>query len=619
MTRFIKILLASQAYIWLIVLLIQNKMKASASIFLFCLMAGFLADAQIADAQPQLRLVKTVRQKGPVAYRDPFGAISPDGNLFAYSDLRKVVVQPLDGGSITELKKNGAFIRYLTWTLDGDLVTYEIGGDSKTWYIYDLKSDKGSPLWPEIENFKVLLRDSSEVEISRSEIRELSWSTTRKQVAGSAFKNGKTHIIVFDQNGSNPRVIASEDKIESVQWNPTRSGWAGIVTKNGKRFIDLNLGFASNILLEANSYGRIAFSHNDPFLYYTEGNENGLLDLWKHDLLKNTKERLTYFTKDTYEPSVTKEGSILFKLQDYRIFIATVSGEGGMVQTLTGFQSEIPYWHPTGDKISFTYGRWRRIMDDAKYPDIDQHLGVVNVDRDSPAEAPEEIVRASYSEDQGMCWSPNLKWVAFHTHADGTDDIWLQPSGDASKGKPLSKGGYETGWPRWSPDGNWIVSNTAYSKERINKLFLIGIDQNKGKVTTPQKQLIPQGLEEGSITDSQWTSDSKNLVVEYVIDENNKEIHLVPIEGGPGKKIHAFESDQLYSGIGLSNDDKWVAYIAPDENGNFQVFKVSIDSSEVKQVTTDPTDKAHPVYSPTEDRIAFSVFNYQVLFWMFVN
>ena len=91
---------------------------------------------------------------------------------------------------------------------------------------------------------------------------------------------------------------------------------------------------------------------------------------------------------------------------------------------------------------------------------------------------------------------------------------------------------------------------------------------------------------------------------------------MIPLDGGEGKLIHRFESDQLYSGIGLSKDDQWVAFIAPDDNGNFQVFKVSIDGNEVKQVTFDPTDKAHPVYSPTEDRIAFSVFNYEAMFWM---
>ncbi len=118
------------------------------------------------------------------------------------------------------------------------------------------------------------------------------------------------------------------------------------------------------------------------------------------------------------------------------------------------------------------------------------------------------------------------------------------------------------------------------------------MDQEKRRIAAPQKELTPLGLEAGSFTDSRSTPDSKNLVVEYVADENHKEIHMVPIDGGRGKLIHKFESDQLYSGIGLSNNDQWTAYVTPDSKSNFQIFKVSIDGTVVKQITFDPTDKA---------------------------
>ena len=570
------------------------------------------------SAQPTLKLVTSVRQKGPVAYRDPLRSISPDGKLFAYSDLRKLFLQPINGGGLRELEKNGSFIRYLTWTPDSKyIITYELGGKGDTWYRYDIGDLSSTPLWPESRSFTVHQTDDEILEFVRSQLRGLVWSENGQDVAGTVTEQGLTHVVTFDADGSDPQLLTSGEKIESLQWNPARTGWAGIISVDDKRYIDLNLGFEPNQLIEANSYGRMVFAKEGRLMYYAIGNEGGTLDLWGHNLVNNSREKLTNFTRDSYEPSISGDGKLVFKLQDYRIFIATVSGEGGETTTITDFQSEIPYWHPSGDKISFTYGTWRRVMNDAKYPDIAQNLGVVAVDRESPATKPEEVVRASYSEDQGMSWSPNLKWVTFHTHADGTDDIWIQPNGDPAKGKPLSKGGYETGWPRWSPDGNWIVCNTAYSEDRINKLFLIGVDQETGKITKKQQTLIPAGLEAGSFTDSQWTSDSRSLVVEYVVDENHKEIYKIAVNGGgKGELIHRFESDQLYSGIGLSNDNNWVAFIAPDLQGNFQVFKVSMDGSTVKQLTYDPTDKAHPVYSPTENVVAFSVFNYQSIFWM---
>ncbi len=92
------------------------------------------------------------------------------------------------------------------------------------------------------------------------------------------------------------------------------------------------------------------FSQDGNVVYYTQGNDKGILDLWKHNLSDNTLKQLSFFTRDSYEPAISNKGTVIFKLQDYRILIAIVSGGGGQIQTLTGFQSEIPYWHPNGKR-----------------------------------------------------------------------------------------------------------------------------------------------------------------------------------------------------------------------------------------------------------------------------
>ena len=563
---------------------------------------------------PALQFVKAVRQKGPVAYRDPFGAISPDGKLFAYSDRKQIHVQQMPGGATFELTKHGSFVISLSWHPDSQhLITYEIGGERKFLYIYNINTKKGSALWPE----KLFFQDPlTKNKVDRADIKELVWSANGSSVAGLSKKNGKSQLWQMNSKGEEEKMVLEKSLIESIAWNPTANSWAGIVEENSQRFIQMNLLDESSEKLPFNSYGPIAFSPDGRWLYFSEANEKKVVDLCKYDMKVRTKTPLATFTRDSYAPSVTNDGSVLFKLQDYKVFIAAVSGDGGESKPITTFMSEISHWHPDGKLLSFTYGNWRRVMDDLKYPDIAQEIGYIHFDMNKPADKPEVVVRASYSEDQGMCWSPNNKWIAFHTHADGTDDIWIQPNNDASKGRPLSKGGHETGWPRWSPDGKWIVSNTAKTADRINKLFLIEMDQEKGVAISNQKELIPPGLEEGVFTDAQWMDDSKTLVIEYVVNPEEKEIHLVPIDGSKGRRIHTFSSDQLYSGIGLSHDQKWVAYTAPDNNGNFQVFKVSIDGKEVKQLTFDATDKAHPSGSPTKNIFSFTIFNYQSIFWL---
>lgn len=566
-------------------------------------------------AQDQFQFVNIVKQKGPVAYRDPIGAISPDGKLVVFSDSRTLEVQPITGGTSNKLTINGSFVRYFTWSPTGDLITYEFGGKNKSWYKYNVQSNTSEPLWPNKDVFLVERLNSKKINVSRHDLRELAWSLDGNYIAGKTILNGKEIVIQFEAGGNNPKIISEHDYVTSIQWNPNTSNWAGIVKKDDERYIDLDLTNPDTQKIVGDVYGKIAFTINGKSMYYATGNDKEILELWKHDLETNQKTKLTNFTKDTYEPTISQDGNVLFKLKDYRIFIATVSAEGGPSTTITGFQSEIPYWHPDGKKLSFTYGSWRRVMDDAKYPDIDQNLGWVYVNRNSPAQKPDTIIRASYSEDQGMCWSPNLKWIAFHTHANNTDDLWIMPSNGTEKAKPLTNGGYETGWPRWSPDGQWIVSTTGTTRGAKMGLVLVGVNQDNGEITTAQKSISATGLETGSFTDVHWTSDSKSLIVEYVVDKNRKEIWVIPRHGGKGKLIHSFESDQLYSGIGLSYNNKWIAYIAPDDQGYYQINKVSFDGKKTEQVTFDPTNKAHPVFSPTENKIAFAVFNYQVIFW----
>ena len=88
--------------------------------------------------------------------------------------------------------------------------------------------------------------------------------------------------------------------------------------------------------------------------------------------------------RDTYAPSVALDGSVLFKTQIFTAQLATSPAAGGAVTVLTDFQSETPTFDPTGKQIAMTYGTWRRVVDDATYPDIAQELGIIPCDNDAP-------------------------------------------------------------------------------------------------------------------------------------------------------------------------------------------------------------------------------------------
>ena len=86
-------------------------------------------------------------------------------------------------------------------------------------------------------------------------------------------------------------------------------------------------------------------------------------------------------------PSMAPSSS---RSQSYRTFSPMSPATAAPTRQLTTFQSETPSYHPTRPLIAFTYGTWRRVVDDAKYPDIAQEIGV---DRRDAAAAGREAAR----------------------------------------------------------------------------------------------------------------------------------------------------------------------------------------------------------------------------------
>jgi len=475
---------------------------------------------------PTLAYVTTAHQLGVVGYRDPAGAISPDGKRFAYSEGRFIRIMPIGGGAPITLPAGDGQVRFLEWTSNDTVVAVP------------------------------------------------------RPAVSARMANG-TEACLADR-----RLV--------------------IPCGGDKQTLDPDVDV----------YGPLAFTANR--VYFASPNNRGMVELWSADLGTRHAKQVSSFARDAYAPSVATDGTLVFKVQSYRTHLADVASNGGPTRQLTTFQSETPSYHPTLPLIAFTYGTWRRVLDDAKYPDIALEVGVTDLSK-IPAAEPGEVIAKSDSEDQAMAWSPNGKWIAFHSHREMSDDVWLRPADGSRPDKRITflGRGAEVGWPRWSPDGRLVLFDGARKNDGRSVIYVIGVDQESGSITSEILEVRADGVE-GDVTHAEWLGGNATVVGVAKEGPGRHAIFTLPVVGGKATIVHRYATEHDFSGLGASADGRWVAFAAPANDGFYQIFKKAIDgNAPAVQLTNDPSNKTQPAFSPDGTRVAFTIWSYDAAFWSF--
>ena len=575
---------------------------------LLALAAGGCVEGPAAgDPGLPLDYVASAEQVGPVAYRDPLGRVSSDGRWLAYTERDRLHVMPVRGGATRVMGSGASSMRFIEWLPDSRRIAVRervFDRSRQEWWVYDRTDGGREPLWPARSEAPDLLA-----------LDMLAWSPDGATVAGVATGGGESTVWLLDADGGNPRTAATGMRLSFPAWSP--DGRLGCLSlDDDHQRLHFPCEASEPLFADQEVYGPLAFSPSGDRVYYAAPGEGGFLDLWARPVGGGAPVLLTGFSRDAYAPSVGADGRILFKSQDYRVFLATAPDDGGPSAPLTTFQSETPTWSWDGSEVAFTFGSWRHVTDDFHYPDIAQHIGIVGAHPGEPHDEPERVVRQSYSEDQGMHWSPNARWIAFHTHQE-SDDIWLMAADGSDEPRMISEGGHETGWARWSADGRWVLFPSYRvddSGARRAHLFVIGIDQESGEVTQPQTRIELAGFEQ-DVIQGEWADAGETIIFEAAEAVGRKSLWRVPRTGGTPERFHSYGSDQIHSGISTTPDGRWVAYVDRADDGFFQIFRVPAGGGMSEQLTFDPSHKTQPAYAPTGGRVAFTVFDYRVLFW----
>ncbi|MEZ5292946.1 MAG: hypothetical protein R2745_17835 [Vicinamibacterales bacterium] len=563
------------------------------------------APASAPPVAPTTAWVATAEQQGIVGYRDPAVAVAPGGRLVAYTEGRRLRVAPVGGGvDVADVAGDGQ-IRHLAW-VDDRRIVFEDGGAAQRWRLHEIGRD-ARPLWPT----PTLESTPSGLTLPANALRQLAASPDGAWLAGIV--NGREGPELW-------RVRLDGQELWRTAITTGRASWPAWASPTEMACV-LATGDTAGISIPCGAAplattpplhvaGPIAFAPDGQTIYTAAANARGFVDLWRVSRATGEATQLTHTVRDSYGPSVTRDGVVVYKTQEYRTNLGELAG--GAVRPLTTFQSETPWWHPTRPLLSMTFGTWRRQMDDANYPDIAQEVGVIDADEDAPADRPREVIAASASEDQGMAWSPNGAWIAFHSHREMSDDVWVRPTDGSQPDRRLTTlgRGAEVGWPRWAPDGKTLLLDGT--KDERSVLFTIGLDQDTGQETSPIRELAAEGFE---ITHGEWLPDGRRVVAIAKEGPGRHAVLLVQADGSGTQVLHRIASEHDFPGITVSPDGRAFAFVAPAPDGRYQLFRRALAGGPVEQLTFDPVHKSQPAWSPDGRRLAFTAWRYVASIW----
>jgi hypothetical protein len=304
---------------------------------------------------------------------------------------------------------------------------------------------------------------------------------------------------------------------------------------------------------------------------------------------------------DNHNPAIAG-GNLYWARNVIRDSVAAVPITGGdSKDVIVG--AEVPIWSPDGKKISFTYGGWR-LADWA----LDLDAGYVLVDADANRISARFTIVSGYHEDFPAAWSPDGKWIAFHSHrsktpvpdylsAESTDDVYLRLADDPHAPEVrLTDFGWETGPAYWSPDGrkllfsSWVRGGTP----GIDKLWVLGIQPVTGAVQDVTQ--LPLSAEIRSASWEAWSPDGKEIALEDNRGGDDRSLWVVRADGSHAEKLLDYQGT-TYGGVDWTPDGKTILYgaLAGDK---LQLFAVPRAGGAPTQLTHDAGNLMHPRVSP---------------------
>lgn len=324
------------------------------------------------------------------------------------------------------------------------------------------------------------------------------------------------------------------------------------------------------------------------------------LDLWVVDLETGARRVLVEQPGDDFAPHIVGD-RLVWTHAEIRPSVAVVPVAGGDARTLVD-AGELPYWSADGRQVGFMVGGWR--LRDVALP-LDVH--VVDVDSEVRPLGPPRPLITGFHEDFTPAWSPDGRWLAFHSHrsptavpsyfsAGSTDDVWLALASDPSGSeRRLTDFGHESGMAAWAPDGRRLAF-VSYDKHAPTTLqtWILTIDLETGALTDASRLALPPSI--SSTETIAWSPDGETLAIESKTTPGTHALWLLSLQTGQARRLSE-HSTATFGGVNWTPDGTTIVYgaLAGDR---MQLFSTPVGGGASRQLTRSEASVFLPQVSP---------------------
>src|SRR4051794_17832349 len=226
-----------------------------------------------------------------------------------------------------------------------------------------------------------------------------------------------------------------------------------------------------------------------------------------------------------------------------QVLYIDASGEGGNLVRLR---------LSAGAKPEIVYSAWARLLTPAISRDGRRiafaarpadHEEIWRKSLADPAEPPAPLIKSTHAEMNPQ-YSPDGRWIAFHSTRTGESDIWIADADGRNPRRLTYTNARTTATPRWSPDGKWIAFESNQTGQTEVYVVPSGGGAARRLTDNPAVDAIPR-----------WSRDGREIY--FCSDRTGRyEVWKVAASGGPATQV---TKDGGFVAV-ESPDGRWLYY-----------------------------------------------------------